>query len=333
MKKTFKILNLILSLIITISAFTGCSGRKEGYPPVWTPDKRVVMTVGVYNVTYDFYRYLFLNTKDFFDNGDESFWQKEENNVDLVKDYVFDSIKDTYGMFTLADKYDITLSDDDKANIESYIESSKEGMTDEEFEKSLEEAYMTKELYKFVLEVQQLEYLVYEHIINESSGILKFDDTSLMKAIDEDFVRATHILLTFKNEEESNTKLETANQILKKLKNGEDFETLKEQYSEDTDLKNNTDGYYFTHGEFENEFEYAAFELKEGEISEVVTTEVGYHIIKRLPIEKEYVNKNIEALRAQYKTALYYELIEEAYKNFTPEYKDEYKNIQLDSFN
>ena len=201
------------------------------------------------------------------------------------------------------------------------------------YKASLEKSYMTEEVYRFILEVQQLEYLVYEHLMSESSGVINVDDETLEKAVDEEFVRATHILFTFKNEEERKAQLEKANQILEKLKNGEDFETLKEEHSDDTDLKGNKDGYYFTHGEFKNEFEYTAFKLKVGEISEIITTDIGYHIVKRLPIEDEYVNKNFEELRTQYKTALYYKTVEEKYKQFTYEYEEGYKSIQLDTFN
>ncbi len=331
MKKTVRLLSLMLGLIIIITSFAGC-GRKKGDPPVWTSDKTTVMTLGGYNVKTDFYKYLFLNTKAFFDNGDDSYWEQEGNGIEKITDYVLSSLKETYGMFALADKYDIKLSKEDKANIDDFIKNSKEGMTDEEYRDSLKESYMTEEVYRFVLEVQQLEYLVYEHIISEASGIIKVDDNTLSKAIEEEFVRATHILFTFKDEEEKKSQLEKAKSVLEKLKNGEDFEVLKEEYSADTHLKDNKDGYYFTHGEFKNEFEYTAFELKEGEISDIITTDVGYHIVKRLPIEDKYVNENFETLRNQYKTALYYKMVEEEYKQFTYEYKEDYKSIQLDSF-
>lgn len=333
MKKTLKLISFVLANIIALSLFVGCSGRKKGDPPVWTSDETNVMTLGGYNVKSDFYRYLFLNTKAFFDNGDESYWESEENKVSKITDYVLNSLKETYGMFALADEYDIKLSKEDNEYITSFIEDSKQGMTDDEYKASLEKSYMTEEVYRFILEVQQLEYLVYEHIISEASGIVKVDDETLEKAVGEEFVRATHILFTFKNEEERKSQLEKANQILEKIKNGEDFETLKEEHSDDTDLKGNKDGYYFTHGEFKNEFEYTAFKLKEGEISDIISTDVGYHIVKRLPIEESYVNKNFEELRTQYKTALYYKTVEEKHKQFTFEYQDGFKSIQLDTFN
>lgn len=333
MKKTLKLVSFVIVCIIALALFAGCSGRKKGDPPVWTSDETNVMTLGGYNVKSDFYRYLFLNTKAFFDNGDESYWESEDNNVGKITDYVLNSLKETYGMFALADEYDIKLSKEDNEHITSFIEDSKQGMTDDEYKASLEKSYLTEELYRFILEVQQLEYLVYEHIISEASGIIKVDDEALEKAVGEEFVRATHILFTFKNEEERKAQLEKANQILEKIKNGEDFETLKEEHSDDTDLKGNKDGYYFTHGEFKNEFEYTAFKLKEGEISDIITTDVGYHIVKRLPIEENYVNEHFEELRTQYKTALYYKTVEEKYKQFTYEYQEGYESIQLDTFN
>ena len=333
MKRSIKLLSLILALIMSASILTGCFGRRKGEPPVSTSDKRVVMTLGGYNVTYDFYRYLFLNTKDYLSDGDKDFWTKEGNDVEMVKKYIIDSLNDTYAMFTLADKYKITLSDEDKTYIDNMIEQSKGTMTDEEFKKSLEASYMTPELYRFILEVQQLEILVYNHIIAEDSGIIFADDKTVKKAVSEDFVRATHILFLIEDEEGKTEKKELADQLLQRLKNGEDFEALKEEYSEDTGLKGNTDGYYFLRGVYDKAFEDAAFNLKEGEISEVVTSDLGYHIIKRLPIEDKYVDDNLEDLRSQYLTSKYYEIIEETYKDFEASYKKDYSDIKLDSFN
>lgn len=333
MKKFVRLLSLLLAAILLASALVGCGNkRKEGDPPVWTSNKTVVMKVGGYNVTYDFYKYLFLNTKTYYDNGEEDYWTKEGNDVEKVKEYVHDSIFNTYAMFKLVDKYDIKLSKDDLKEIDEYMKSTKESMG-EEYQKELDLAYLSEELLLFVIKMQQLESLLYNHITDEASGILKVTDQTVYDAIDSDFVRATHILLTYKTDAEKETKMKEAQDILEQLKNGGDFEKIKDEKSEDTALKGKTDGYYFTHGEFVEQFEEAAFALKEGEISGIVESPEGIHIIKRMPIESTYVENNFETLRTQYLTRKYYDMIDEAKKDFKAEYTDEYKNITLDSFN
>jgi len=69
-------------------------------------------------------------------------------------------------------------------------------------------------------------------------------------------------------------------EILAKVKAGEDFATLAKQYSQDTSASNGGDLGYFGKGKMVPEFETAAFALKSGEVSGVVKTVYGYHIIK-----------------------------------------------------
>jgi peptidyl-prolyl cis-trans isomerase C len=73
--------------------------------------------------------------------------------------------------------------------------------------------------------------------------------------------------------------------ILKRVKAGEDFATLATQYSEDPGSKNNGGELKpFGHGEMVPQFEAAAFSMKTNTVSDVVTTDYGYHIIKLLDI-------------------------------------------------
>lgn len=82
-----------------------------------------------------------------------------------------------------------------------------------------------------------------------------------------------------------------AMEVLEKAKNGEEFEKLIAQYGEDPGMEDNDMGYIVRQdGSFVPEFEEAAFSLEEGEISELVASSYGYHIIKlyeKTP-EKEY---------------------------------------------
>jgi len=76
---------------------------------------------------------------------------------------------------------------------------------------------------------------------------------------------------------------------LKRAKSGEDFAKLARQYSEDPGSKDNGGEYTFPRGQMMPEFEAAAFSLNTNQVSDVVTTPYGYHIIKlyeKIPAKK-----------------------------------------------
>ena len=97
-------------------------------------------------------------------------------------------------------------------------------------------------------------------------------------------VKASHIMIMVDSsadqakKDEAKKKIE---QVLQKVKAGADFAALAKEASEDTYTKDNGgDLDYFSKGQMVQAFEDAAFSLKPGEISNVVETEYGYHIIK-----------------------------------------------------
>jgi parvulin-like peptidyl-prolyl isomerase len=70
--------------------------------------------------------------------------------------------------------------------------------------------------------------------------------------------------------------------LLKRARAGEDFAELARQYSEDPGSKDTGGEYTFGRGKMVPEFETAAFALTNNQVSDVVTTKYGYHIIKLL---------------------------------------------------
>jgi peptidyl-prolyl cis-trans isomerase SurA len=77
----------------------------------------------------------------------------------------------------------------------------------------------------------------------------------------------------------------------KRILNGERFSTLALLYSEDPGSAKKGGELGFTgRGEFAPEFEAAAFNLRDGEISEVVETEFGFHIIQMIERRGDFVN-------------------------------------------
>ena len=84
--------------------------------------------------------------------------------------------------------------------------------------------------------------------------------------------------------------------ILDRARRGEDFSALARQYSEDPGSKDNGGLYeQFSRGDMIKPFEDAAFTLPIGEISGIVDTEHGYHIIK--VIEREKHDRPMEEVR------------------------------------
>lgn len=77
----------------------------------------------------------------------------------------------------------------------------------------------------------------------------------------------------------------------KRILDGERFSTLALLYSEDLgSAKKGGELGFHGKGEFAPEFEAAAFNLRDGEISEVIETEFGFHIIQMIERKGDYVN-------------------------------------------
>ncbi len=118
-------------------------------------------------------------------------------------------------------------------------------------------------------------------------------------------IRAGHILIKLGSDadEEAEAK-KKAEEILESLKEGEDFATLAKKYSDDPGSKEKGgDLGFFPRGRMVPAFEEAAFSLKVGELSQLVKTPFGYHIIK-LEERKEAYTTSLEEVRSQIQATL-----------------------------
>jgi peptidyl-prolyl cis-trans isomerase C len=111
-------------------------------------------------------------------------------------------------------------------------------------------------------------------------------------------VRASHILIKVEKDatdEQKAAAKEKIEGLLKRAKAGEDFAVLAKEYTEDPGSKENGGEYTFPRGQMAKPFEDAAFGLEVGQISDVVETQYGYHIIK--------LSEKIEASKASFEEA------------------------------
>jgi peptidyl-prolyl cis-trans isomerase C len=95
--------------------------------------------------------------------------------------------------------------------------------------------------------------------------------------------RASHILVKADEKADEATKKAARAKIdglLKRVKAGEDFAALAKENSDDGSAAQGGDLGFFPRGQMVPPFDQAAFALKPGEISDVVTSQFGYHIIK-----------------------------------------------------
>jgi peptidyl-prolyl cis-trans isomerase C len=100
--------------------------------------------------------------------------------------------------------------------------------------------------------------------------------------------RASHILVKVDDKADDATKKAARAKIdgvLQRAKNGEDFATLARENSDDGSAQQGGDLNYFPRGQMVPPFDKAVFALKPGEISDVVTTQFGYHVIKLTEIK------------------------------------------------
>lgn len=96
-------------------------------------------------------------------------------------------------------------------------------------------------------------------------------------------VKASHILIKVESNADEKKKGEARQKIVvvqEKLEKGEDFAALAKEYSEGPSNVKGGDLGYFGRGQMVKPFEEAAFTMKPNEVSDIVETRFGYHLIK-----------------------------------------------------
>ena len=159
------------------------------------------------------------------------------------------------------------------------------GLSREEFEKTLDEQNLTMDFIEDYYEKQLiinklLNKTVLSKIIVSSSEIEEYYNNNKDEFVVPEQVRARHILVNSSEE---------AEEILEELNKGADFIELAKEKSICPSASQGGDLGYFARGQMVKEFEDATFALDIGEISPVVKTKFGYHIIKLLDKKPETI--------------------------------------------
>lgn len=225
------------------------------------------------------------------------------NITDYIKSNVYSSVKQHLVLENLANKYGVTLTEGQESAMadsdQSYIDQYG---SEEAFEEEIAKLGMRRETYDRVARSNYLYQNLYQLYNTEGSALYASDEDLAVYAADQNYITADHILLSTKDlttgealtDEQKAEKKALAEEIKQKLDACEGdideltalFQELADQYSEDPGRESYPTGYTFTTGSMVQEFEDAAYALSEGEVSEVVESSFGYHILLRLPLDK-----------------------------------------------
>jgi peptidyl-prolyl cis-trans isomerase C len=196
-------------------------------------------------------------------------------------------------------------SADDKAKAKENYERRFEAIktragSDEVLDRQLKSVGMNRDM----LKTKMLEESVAEAVLERElkinvtdEQVKKFYDENPAKFEQAEMVRASHILLMTKDQatgedlaaDKKEAKKKQAEALVKRARGGEDFAKLAKEFSEDPGSKDKGGEYTFPRGQMVPEFEASAFSLKTNEVSDVVTTQFGYHVIKlseKIPAKK-----------------------------------------------
>lgn len=176
------------------------------------------------------------------------------------------------------------------------------------------EQYFEKDIYqikKVLSELVEDQFLIQrmQSSITKEVKITPFDVNDFYEKMDkselplvEDRYKLSQIIVKPKMSEDQINKLtDRLNAFRKRVLNGEDFKVLAALYSDDPGSANNGGEIGFvSRGTFVPEFEKVAFRLKKGEVSEIVKTNFGYHIIQLIERRGDQVNVRHILLKPKY---------------------------------
>lgn len=203
-----------------------------------------------------------------------------------LRDRILQSLIEQALLYQESQKQGIKIED---AQVEQELSDFKDQFKSKsEYTDQLKEMNFTEDSLKSqIRENLAIRKLVEEKVVSQIN-ITDKDAKAYYEAHPEEFkvpeqVRARHILIKVDkdaSEAEKAKALKKIEAIKAKLNNGADFATLAAENSDGPSKKRGGDLGFFERGQMVKPFEKVAFSLKPGEISDVVKTQFGYHIIK-----------------------------------------------------
>lgn len=271
-------------------------------------------TVGKSRISADEYTFYLNNVKAQMEGTElssEEDWQTNEiegkKAIELAREKALETAVNNVAYIEVGKALGIKMSSEDKKNIE---ENKKRFVTqmgsEENYKQFLKTQGIDDGFIKMLCESMFYSSELTEKI-KEEAPVTDEEISAYFAENEADlnvrYRHAKHILILTKNmttgeefsEQDSENARLKAEELLKRVRSGEDFDALAEEFSEDPGLAGNPNGYVFGDGEMMEEFENGTDELAVGETG-LVKSSIGYHIILRLPLEESDIKDRTEEL-------------------------------------
>lgn len=293
----------------------------------------------------DFSIYLFSAKYNYFDSNmdisenDLKVVYDEETNMtvgEYLKEVALSDIKTSSAIKTLAEKYNVSLTEKDLEELDKEKEEFIKTIGGKkEFKKFLKENNTTIKAYENMSQTDKLYKKIVSNIFSEGkiNDLTDEEITEAKKTYQEEYLKIKQVILTIidVNTGKSlssttiNQKETLAKNIVAEVKQGTKFDELIKKYSEDAVDKEPPYDLYYKSGELLNELETVILELKPGEVSNPIKTSYAYHIIEKQELDNAKLNDYLDELREE-------KCIEELKENLDKLqiiYHDTYENIKV----
>lgn len=252
--------------------------------------------MNMYNYAYGMY-------SEYIDPDDGTInWDLQFTEDQTLSEYVKAETDDTVLFYVvlenLAEELGAGLTAEDEAAIADNRASAVEQMGgEEEFDKYLAEMGIDDDTFARFSATNFLFENLTDLVLQEGSELyLPEEDYDQYGTYADHILLATQDLTTGEalSEEEIEEKRQTAEDLLAQLQASDDvvtlFGQLADEYSEDTGRETNPNGYIYTPGTMIQAFEDAAAALEPGQVSGIVESDYGFHIILRKDLSEGLAN-------------------------------------------
>lgn len=326
--------NIMSVILAGMMLLTACSKNPEKNDNAEELSEGIVLKVGDSEMTAGQFQFFLDDIKNQMQGtelSEKESWETAEiegkKAIDIAKERAYESAVEYLSYIEVAKKKGLSYTEDDMNSIKSQIDTS----YFEEYPNSEEIINLICEANLYITELQK--EFVNEQPVEDSEFEAYFNEHK--DELESKYMRAKHVLFLTQDdqtkeplsEEEIAQKKKQADEILARAKNGEDFDALVSEYSEDPGSKSNPEGYVFTSGEMVQEFEDCVKSLKAGEIG-FAQTSYGYHIIKRLDLDASSCKDVITNLIYSEKFEVYIDNLMEEYNIEVIKNDEEYNKIK-----